>query len=1094
MGGIFYNMKALFVMDDIEAKERYQRIVYAGGGDWMNDNLYGARKKRVDGRSLTHIIIDPWVLDKQEGRHRYYDFEDWLDYEKSVASKSSDTRDCQRWQNGGVVFKLHFTFLIDSLLKPNDNIKWKDYNIFDQRVQDLALKRRALRRKQKVKLERERLKLEQKNGSDEVDSDEDEEDLESVKQRFIQRSRARAPGRFYVEKNKGSAICEEEVRLEARAGVKRKAASDTAMVHHLGYMESTKRKNKRSAGSHIQADATRHIMQNGIVDTNKLFEDHGCAQLESLQADYIRNLNSNIQSVMNSHPLSNRPKTFTDDKWWNNRHQGRRDWGRQHSFFKGEVKDEYKREKQSGQMKLPYHQEEIVLDDSDSDIEIVEDISPSEERKKNAIGDDINEFNLPPGIVLVPKHPQDDDDDDIVFLPPEESEDVKPPLKDLVATLGGIPDVVQCYSDSEVEEEVVEEVFTTREESVDMDTIESPTVNPSPDPCPESGPEPSTPDVDLETMENISLENNTGKVQNDHPLLNKDEHLSGESSVFTEYGQIEDFIVTEASVIIKEPQDVTLESTVSDIQETPAITSSTTTSQSQSISLLQETDLLRDLNATILKRQENLKEHLVIGNVATQIPLHDRSGESGKYQAKLLPTPGQLCQEFSYHGDYQEPEVRKSRGRKKKTDSETSWVKEDARDKVQGLFSSLHYLSAFTSSQSLISSGILNVIWKHYFLENTCESLHLRAEDVLVNHFTYFPWSRGSNREKLLDIVLSSLRNVSDESMFRKFDKENLIDISTVVSFVEDIIEKSSGEEENKGAVRLLNIILIMSKIDFVQWWKQEKWTGKYPLIYYLLGGDSSFKRNMLRMVPRLYKVEKRSVRAQSREMLALTAMMAAFLDHHKEKEDYVHQGIKMELAEAIADILDVITDPDHIFYELSLLQPGWLSLLVSKCLLNTKQATKKTPRLCDISTMMKGMSLGNDRRTSYLTENLQYRLVVMSQSHLLLRANWFFTSNKEQRKFEVYSKMREIAKDTGRSKKPKDVILKSLVRVSLARQTQDLITITEIAQGDQAVSGGPGGAVRGDQAVRGEPGEAVRALMFVMTEEHDLGWHPGIQ
>ena len=274
MGGIFYNMKALFVMDDIEAKERYQRIVYAGGGDWMNDSLYGARKKRVDGRSLTHIIIDPWVLDKQEGRHRYYDFEDWLDYEKSVASKSSDTRDCQRWQNGGVVFKLHFTFLIDSLLKPNDNIKWKDYNIFDQRVQDLALKRRF--------------------------------------------------------------ICEEEVRLEATAGVKRKAASDTAMVHHLGYMESTKRKNKRSAGSHIQADATRHIMQNGIVDTNKLFEDHGCAQLESLQADYIRNLNRNIQSVMNSHPLSNRPKTFTDDK------------------------------------------EEIVLDDSDieivedSDIEIVE--------------------------------------------------------------------------------------------------------------------------------------------------------------------------------------------------------------------------------------------------------------------------------------------------------------------------------------------------------------------------------------------------------------------------------------------------------------------------------------------------------------------------------------------------------------------------------------------------------------------------------------------------------------------------------------------------------------------------------------------------
>ena len=38
-GGIFYNMKALFVMEDLEAKERYQRIVYAGGGSWLPSSL-----------------------------------------------------------------------------------------------------------------------------------------------------------------------------------------------------------------------------------------------------------------------------------------------------------------------------------------------------------------------------------------------------------------------------------------------------------------------------------------------------------------------------------------------------------------------------------------------------------------------------------------------------------------------------------------------------------------------------------------------------------------------------------------------------------------------------------------------------------------------------------------------------------------------------------------------------------------------------------------------------------------------------------------------------------------------------------------------
>ena len=127
---------------------------------------------------------------------------------------------------------------------------------------------------------------------------------------------------------------------------------------------------------------------------------------------------------------------------------------------------------------------------------------------------------------------------------------------------------------------------------------------------------------------------------------------------------------------------------------------------------------------------------------------------------------------------------------------------------------------------------------------------------------------------------------------------------------------------------------------------------------------------------------------------------------------------------------------------------------------------------------MMQELSLGSDIRSSYLFENLQYRLVCMSQSHLLLRANWFFTSNKEKKKkFEVYSKMKELS-DKGRSSSG-SLTFKSLVKVTLARQTQDLHTISEIA--------------RGVREVGGEPESAGRALMFVMTAENDLGWHPGI-
>ena len=441
---------------------------------------------------------------------------------------------------------------------------------------------------------------------------------------------------------------------------------------------------------------------------------------------------------------------------------------------------------------------------------------------------------------------------------------------------------------------------------------------------------------------------------------------------------------------------------------------------------------------------------------------------------KLRPTDGHVVNEFSDYGSYQEQESRTKRGRKKKTGSagsETSVVSD-----VGKMFSSLRYLSAYLTSQTLIKPEILNVIWKSFFLDSNEVLLHLKAQDILQNYFMLFPWSIGSNRLVLVDSVLSSLRDVSDQSMFSKFERENSRDLSDVVSFVEDIIEKCSTENVNQGAISVLNILVLVFKRDFIQWWREEKWKGNFPLIYYVMGGSSSM-RTMLKMVAKLYKNQTVMMRKLAREVLSLTAMLAAFLDQ-KEKEDYIHQGFKMEVAEVIANILDEVKDPVTIFVECSLLQPSWLSLLVSKCLLNVHRPSKKTPRLCEISSMMKGLSLGNDTR-SHLFENLQYRLVCHSQSHLLLRANWFFSStNKEQKtKFEVFSKMKELSENTKSMKR--DVTFKSLVKVSLARQTQDLNTITEISQGIREV----GGEYEG----------AERALMFVMMGEHDLGWHPRI-
>ena len=110
-------MKALFLMSDLEKKEVYQRIVYAGGGDWRKGDTRDAIADRVDGR--------------------YDRFQDWLDYEKKVSKKSSNyfgDGGPRGWQNAGILHKLDYTFLIDKLLRPLEKINEFKYNIFDLKV------------------------------------------------------------------------------------------------------------------------------------------------------------------------------------------------------------------------------------------------------------------------------------------------------------------------------------------------------------------------------------------------------------------------------------------------------------------------------------------------------------------------------------------------------------------------------------------------------------------------------------------------------------------------------------------------------------------------------------------------------------------------------------------------------------------------------------------------------------------------------------------------------------------------------------------------------------------------------------------------
>ena len=381
-------------------------------------------------------------------------------------------------------------------------------------------------KRHKVKLEKMKIKMELKRESSRSEDDEDEDDLETIKQRLTEEKRKRAPGRFYIDKSRGSeAICEREARIQAAPSSSRQdpslKRSHDEMVGNLGYMESSKRKNKRSAGSFIKADPTKHIKEDGFVDTKKLFEDYGMIDIESMQNHHIMNIQNQINQALNA-PIVSRSSPYNNDGWKLKRE------------MKSEVKNEFvKREGSgfSGSTGTSKH-EEIVLD-SDSDREDGFSGSTGTTKHEEIILDDSDsdrddELDLPPGIVMIPRPVKTNvEDDDIVCLSGDEADnvDVKPTLKELVAKLGDLPEIAICSSDSE--EEVNDEsssrsrgIEMVMPQSVHEDLIDNIAMDEDDQSL-------------METNDSVAEDmNETSEADEDHPgeLLSKDLSIHNESS------------------------------------------------------------------------------------------------------------------------------------------------------------------------------------------------------------------------------------------------------------------------------------------------------------------------------------------------------------------------------------------------------------------------------------------------------------------------------------------------------------------------------------------------------------------------------------
>ena len=109
----------MFLMDDLDTKEIYQRILEAGGGKVQKASLQEALREELDSSHLTHIIADPCIL--EAGDPRYGDFQQWLNYERKVTLQKT----MPVWSNGFEgTWKIIYIFLLHKLtsLQPVEEV------------------------------------------------------------------------------------------------------------------------------------------------------------------------------------------------------------------------------------------------------------------------------------------------------------------------------------------------------------------------------------------------------------------------------------------------------------------------------------------------------------------------------------------------------------------------------------------------------------------------------------------------------------------------------------------------------------------------------------------------------------------------------------------------------------------------------------------------------------------------------------------------------------------------------------------------------------------------------------------------------------
>ena len=243
--------------------------------------------------------------------------------------------------------------------------------------------------------------------------------------------------------------------------------------------------------------------------------------------------------------------------------------------------------------------------------------------------------------------------------------------------------------------------------------------------------------------------------------------------------------------------------------------------------------------------------------------------------------------------------------------SEPDIVSNQTTDHATNALTCIRRLKMETCSTITPNSKVLNVLLKDLLLEESNQYVINSAIDYLNN----FLFLHGNTTDRFVwhSTILSALRNLKDDKLFRQFNLSNAQDLVLCTEFWRDLIEKviqnclftkyseeyresydveSSGTE---GPFMLLQFLVKLLEKDFQIWWQHHKkkhldnytdQVGDLPLLFYILGGSArdllkTIKSTILKLYKHFLKMDHGL--AEVRTLLSMTAILVSHLDFHEE-------------------------------------------------------------------------------------------------------------------------------------------------------------------------------------------------------------------